>query len=139
MSNIGESEAAFLAEGIAKMKSVLEWGGFHLEAEAQASASLGPFATASFRRGEFAIGLIVRGRNRFGGPDYSYENQHTLHEDLFWALGEEGRNQLIRKERFEYAARNGGDPFEALAADLREVIIPKLTQSEEEFRSAAHR
>jgi hypothetical protein len=139
MSKIGESEAAFLTEGIAKMQSVLGSAGLRLEGGSQASASLGPFASATFRRGEFAIGLIVRGRDCFGGPDYSYENRHTLHEDLFWALGQEGRNQLIRKERFQYVGRDGGDPFDALAADLREVIVPSLTQSEEQFRTAAHR
>jgi hypothetical protein len=139
MSKIGDSEAVFLAEGITKMQSVLDSAGLRLEGGSHASASLGPFATATFRRGEFAIGLIVRGRNCFGGPDYSYENRHTLHEDLFWALGQEGRNQLIRKELFEYGGRDGGDAFEALAADLREVIVPSLTQSEEQFRIAAHR
>jgi hypothetical protein len=131
-------ESVFLSAGVERLRPLLEGVGFSYQPGDEAASSGGPFATGFFRRGDLEIGLIVRDRNRLGCPNYSVGHGYAGHADLLWALGRDGQGRLV--EGFtSYAATDGGDPFLAFEADLRDIILPALKESEVNFRRAVAR
>src|SRR5947209_16990090 len=99
------AECDFICHGMARLGPLLEDAGFRSEQGGEGVASGGSFATGFFRRGSLEIGLIVRGSNRFGCPNYSEGNGYAGHDDMMWALGRESDAQLIPGTLLEYVAR----------------------------------
>lgn len=133
-------ERAFLDRGVRKLRALRKQHGFEYEPGEYSTAR--SFATGFFRRGKLEIGLIVRSKDRLGCPNYSEGHGYAGHEDLFWALGQEGEAWLREGEFLSYHARDGGDPFRALKHDLEAVILPALEDSPKDFSKAlarAHR
>lgn len=98
-------------------------------------ASAGPFAAVTFRRGTIELGLIVRDKARLGGPTYSAGAGYVGHTELVHALDRNRRAKLVEDEWVHFKAADGGDAFEALRADLAEVVLPAVTDDEERFRA----
>lgn len=134
----GQSEIAisFFDRGIAAVRGGFTERGFTYSPGPRATASAGPFATATFRRGDLEIGLIVRNTNQLGCPNYSLGRGYAGHQDVVWALGHSGSEQLVAGEELEFVARNGGDPFAALSTDLETLIFPAFDRSEKDFHRA---
>lgn len=102
-------------------------------------SSGGSFAVGFFRRGPLEIGLIVRNRNELGCPNYFAGKGYAGHDDMIWALGADGKEQLVAGEWLSFQARSGGDAFDALRHDLENIILPALDDSEVQFlESLAH-
>jgi hypothetical protein len=129
-------ERVFLDAGAAKVLPVLTLHGFEYVPGDAGVSSGGSFATSSFRRGAFEIGLIVRHRAALGCPNYSVGEGFAGHHDLIAALGAAGTERLISGPWPSFVDRDGTDAFEALSADLEQVILPALTRSEASFRLA---
>lgn len=131
----GQSDVAlsFFERGIAAVRGTFAERGFKYLPGTRATASAGPFATGSFRKADLEIGLIVRNTNQLGCPNYSVGRGCAGHEDVMWALGHAGSEQLVAGQHLEFVARNGGDPFTALAADLETFIFPAFDRSEQDF------
>ena len=130
-----------MRSGLEKIRPLLGLEGFRFEPGDEAASSGGAFATCVFRRGSLQVGLIVRNGNQLGCPNYSAGHGYAGHDDVIWALGRDGKAQLVLRGR-SYTAADGGDPFDALATDLRDVILPALRKSEAAFSAAiarAHR
>ena len=74
-----------------------------------------------------------------GVANYSRGHGYASHDRVLAALGLEDKSSLTRPDDFTYAAKDGGDPFQALFAlfeDFRDLIIPVLESSEEGFYEA---
>jgi hypothetical protein len=125
----------FFERGIEALRPAFAMRGFTYVPGVRATASGGPFTTAFFRKGDLEIGLIVRNTNQLGCPNYSIGRGYAGHEDVAHALGYSGTQQLIAGQHLEYVARDGGDPFAALSADLDTLIFPAFDQSEKAFHS----
>jgi hypothetical protein len=110
--------------------------GFTKPAPEAGHSSGGAFQAATFRRGALEVGLVVRNGNALGCPNYSYGAGYVGHEDVIAALGRLGEERLVPGQYLAYKARDGGDPFDALYFDLREIILPVLDRSEDDFRLA---
>ena len=130
------AERVFLDAGAAKVLPVLTPHGFEYVPGYVGVSSGGSFATGSFRGGAFEIGLIVRNRAALGCPNYSVGEGFAGHDDLIAALGAAGTERLISGTWSSFIAREGTDAFEALSADLEQIILPALTRSEATFRLA---
>lgn len=120
--------------GIAAVHSGFAMRGFTYSPGTRATASAGPFANATFRKADLEIGLIGRNTNQLGCPNYSVGRGYAGHGDVIWALGRAGTEQLIAGQGLEFVARDGGDPFAALSADLETLIFPAFDRSEQAFR-----
>lgn len=129
----GAAERIRLEDGLQEIRSLLESRGFAYSAGSEAASSAGPFATGTFQRGPLRIGFIVRNRDALGCPNYTDGQGYVGHTDLAWALGAEGKERLVEGEWLSYRARDGGDPFAALQADLKELVLPVLDASERTF------
>jgi hypothetical protein len=102
-------------------------------------SSGGPFAVAFFRRGRLEIGLIVRHRMALGCPNYSAGAGYAGHDDLVWALGATGKEQLVAGEWLSFKARDCNDPFDALRHDLESIVLSALDESEVQFLASLQR
>jgi hypothetical protein len=125
--------------GVEKLRALLTAHGFDYDAGHDGSASGGPFAISYFRRGSLEIALIVRNRTELGCPNYSEGKGFAGHSDMVWALGYEGKAQLVSGEWLSFVAKDGGNPFDALRADLELLVLPALQESESTFRLALRR
>jgi hypothetical protein len=85
------------------------------------------------------IGLIVRDRIALGCPNYSAGRGYAGHHHLIWALGAEGKEQLVPAEGLSFKSRAGGDSFEALHHDLELIVLPALDASEAQFLASLGR
>ncbi|RYG87658.1 MAG: hypothetical protein EON58_20560 [Alphaproteobacteria bacterium] len=130
------SEREFLRYGVLKLRPILAPAGFMYFSGEVAVSSGGPFATATFRRRNLEIGLIVRDRDSLGCPSYFEGDGYAGHSDLIEALGMKGKAHLVPGDQVAYRSADGGDPFDALLADLQEVILPALERSHAAFSSA---
>ena len=68
--------------------------------------------------------MIVHQRNQLVCPNYSEGYGYVGHDDLFWALDREAEARLVPGDFVMCTSRDGGDPFDALEADLRDVVLP---------------
>ena len=130
------AERTFLDAGAAKLLPVLTPHGFDYVPRDSGVSSGGSFATSSFRRGALEVGLIVRNGAVLGCPNYSVGQGFGGHDDLIASLGAAGREKLISGPWPSFVGREGADAFEALSADLEQIILPALTRSEASFRRA---
>jgi hypothetical protein len=133
-------------QGIEKIRSVLEDRGFQYVPGEKGGSSSGPFAIGFFRRtvgflrrDVLEIGLIVRFGNQLGCPNYSDGRGYAGHEDLVWAIDAAAQARLVAGEFLSCRSKLGGDPFDALKADLVEIVLPALDASEAKFRKALRR
>jgi hypothetical protein len=136
MAREGEPERTRLNDGLSAIRPLLEARGFTYSEAEQAVSSGGSFAVANFSRGDMEIGLIVRNGSQLGCPNYAAADGYVGHDDLIWALGHEGKEQLVEGDWHSFRARDGGNVFDALRADLELIILPVLDRSEEAFRTA---
>jgi len=123
-----------LEAGLVKLRPLLEGHGFS-DGASDSGIAHGEYATKCFRRGDIELGLIVRG-TEIGCPNYSIGDCHVGHDNLLAELGAADAAQLVSLGFVSWGARNGGDQFDSLAADLRELILPVLVRSEDDFRNA---
>jgi len=133
------AERAALELGIERLGGVLRVRGFEYSSGEEAASSAGPFAVGVFRRAELEIGLIVRNGNALGCPNYSRGRGYAGHNHLIWALGAEGKEQLVPGDWVSFRARTGGDPFDALRNDLVSIVLPALDASELDFLASLSR
>lgn len=126
-------EQRFLEAGVARLIPLLSAHGF-VRAESEAGRAHSYFATTTFRRGTLEIGLIVRDKNRLGCPAYSAGDGYVGHTELLQALDPEREAALVLDEFVHFKAADSGDPFEALRADLAEVVLPAIANDETGFR-----
>ena len=144
MSNAAERRAArrrspdakALVAGVELLEPLLKKTGFSYRAGDSAASSGGPFASGFFIRGDIELGMIVRNEGRMGVPNYSRGHGYASHHRVLAALGVEEKSMLIQPDHFAYSAKNGGNTFQALYEDLRDLIIPVLERSEDEFCAA---
>ncbi len=127
-------EHQFLEAGLANLLPLLAAHGFSRVDSAGGVSSAGPFAAVTLRRGTIELGLIVRDRVRLGCPNYSAGGGYVGHTEVLKALDPERRPALVEDAWFHFKATDGGDPFEALLADLSEVVLPAIANDEERFR-----
>src|SRR5262245_22389401 len=146
MDERGSDEHATLIQGIERIRSVLEDRRFQYVPGDKGVSSSGPFAVGFFRRtvgflrrDVLEIALIVRFGNQLGCPNYSDGRGHAGHEDLVWAIDAAAHARLEAGEFLSCRSKLGGDPFDALKADLVEVVLPALDASETKFRKALRR
>lgn len=139
MTELGKAERTTLDAGIEILRPGLSTRGFQYSMGDQAFSSGGPFAVGFFRRGKLEIGLIVRNAIVLGCPNYSSGQGYAGHASLIWALGAEGKEQLVPDDWVSVKARDGGDPFEALRHDLDGIVLPALDESEAQFLASLRR
>lgn len=130
------AEANALEEGVQLLLPLLTKAGFTYRAGDVAASSGGRFANGFFLRDSTEIGLIVRSQCQLGTPNYSRGHGYASHDRVLVALGLEDKSRLTRPDDFTYAAKDGGDPFQALFDDFRDLIIPVLERSEDDFFAA---
>ena len=132
-------EAKVLAAGVDLLRASFEARGFTYHSGTNATSSGGPFATGHFRKGSLEISLIVRNKTQLGCPNYSEGNGYAGHDDIVRTLGFAGQEALVHGEQLGFVSRSGGDAFEALGADLSQIVFPELDRSETSFREALAR
>ncbi len=139
MTAYGSTERITLERGVEKLRDLLSARGFEYSSGDEAVSSGGAFAVGVFRRGALEIGLIVRHGIELGCPNYSVGRGYAGHSSLVWALGAEGKEQLVAGKVVSFQAREGGDAFEALRHDLESIVLPALDASEALFLEALAR
>ena len=133
-------ERVFLEAGVKRIEPLLRGYGFQYGPGDEGCSSGGSFATGTFWRGDFEIGLIVREKAKFGAPDYSFEKQGFVgHDELMRTLGRGEEARLVPGLRQSFVARDGSDPFDALRWDLEQFILPVFKRSEVGFRTLLSR
>jgi hypothetical protein len=144
MSNAAERRAArrrsleanTLAAGVELLEPLLKQAGFSYRSGDSAASSGGSFSNGFFVRDEIELAVIVRSECRMGVPNYTTGHGYASHHRVLAALGVERESMLIQPDHFSYSAKNGGDAFLALYEDLRDLVIPVLERSEDDFRAA---
>ena len=129
-------EANALVAGVELLEPLLKQAGFSYRSGDSAASSGGPFANGFFVRDEIELGLIVRSGCRMGVPNYTRGHGYASHHQVLAALGVEKESMLTQPDHFSYSAKNGGDTFQALYEDLRDLVVPFLERSEDDFRAA---
>lgn len=128
-------EQAFLQVGLSKLLPLLAARGFAPDPMETGRGHM-PFATVTLRRGTLEVGLIVRERHLLRCPNYSAGRGYVGHDDLLRALNPHHPAALVpaEAESIHYRAADGGDPFNALRADLVAVLLPALAADEARLR-----
>ena len=120
--------------GVAKLMPLLSSYGFSLASSDTGSSSGGRFATATFSKENFEIGLIVRFGSELGCPNYSEGHGYAGHGGLISAIDSDAQPRLVPNGPISYCAVDGGDPFDALMHDLERTILPSLKNDSAAFR-----
>jgi len=135
-------ERLYLEAGLGKLRPLLEAHGFEWEPVAIGAthSRFNTWAVVHLRRPNLEIGLIVRNQNELGCPNYAMEpyERFASHRSLLAALHKQDGARLVPESQHgvSYRAKDGGDPIDALHADLRDAILPVLRESEEKFFKA---
>jgi hypothetical protein len=112
--------------GVAKLMPLFSAHGFILASSDTGISSGGRFATATFRKGNLQIGLIVRFGSELGCPNYSERNGYADHGGLISTIDPGAEPRLVPNGPISYRAVDSGDPFDALMDDLEQTILPAL-------------
>lgn len=128
-----------LLGGAKLLATVLSPLGFEFRDEYVASSSGGAFANGYFESRDLRIGLIVR-RNGLGAIVHESGEYQAEHTELLHALGFGNRIACeYQDSSMRTVAKNGGNAFEAVRADLEQLLLPLWRESPEAVSSEIRR
>ncbi len=145
-----EIECVKLLEEMAvRLNPVLEPWGFHYEFRKAGWGHRGAWACGEYVRGNARISLTCDYRCGWNGITYHYQfpdewafSWHydcyvNSHENYMELIGHRDDCHLIR-DGHSPAARDGGDPIDALIHDLTKLAAPTLSVECDEFKRIIH-